>query len=231
MSRIIRYAVEAPAVFIGEKQVDALSENRAEKTLASIFPVVSLITAPDGARLIPIIEVHKIHKTLQERCVQARAEGYQEGYQEGEQKGLDEARKVLTQLDQAINDAINQRATMLNEAKQKILELVVQISKKVTFEAIEIDRESTVKLIEGVINELIDRSRMKIKVHPDDLPMMEQNIDRFLVGSTAIKELTFEADPRVRMGGCFIETPTGDIDARLESQFEVIADTLQVSKG
>ena len=170
MSRIIRYATEAPAVFIGEKQIDALSESRAEETLASVFPVVSLITSQDGARLIPIGEVHKMHEILEERCAQARLEGYQEGHQTGEEKGLAEARKVLSQLDQAINAAINQRATMLTEAKQKILELVVQISKKVTFDAIEIDRESTVSLIEGVINELIDRSKMKIKVHPDHLP-------------------------------------------------------------
>jgi flagellar biosynthesis/type III secretory pathway protein FliH len=30
----------------------------------------------------------------------------------------------------------------------------------------------------------------------------------------------------VKYGGCFIETPTGDIDARLESQFEVISDAV-----
>lgn len=227
MSKIIRHAAEAPSVFIGQRQHDAMAEARAEKKLAQLFPVVSLITAPDGAKLIPILEVHKLEQVLRQECEQARQEGYQEGYQAGEDKGLAEARKVLDRLDQAIGDAINQRTTLLQEAKQKILELVVQISKKVTFDALEIDRESTVSLIERVISQLVDRSRMRIKVHPDHLPILEQNIDRFLVGSTAIKELTFEADPRVRMGGCFIETPTGDIDARLESQFEIIADTLQ----
>ena len=81
-------------------------------------------------------------------------------------------------------------------------------------------------MIRGVIDSLIDRSRLKIKVNPDHLPIVEQNIDRFLEGSTTIKELAIEPDPRVKHGGCFIETPTGDIDARLESQFDVIADTL-----
>jgi flagellar assembly protein FliH len=77
-----------------------------------------------------------------------------------------------------------------------------------------------------MIDQLVDKSRLKIKVHPDHLPIMEQNIDRFLQNSTAIKELTFEADPRVRMGGCFIETPSGDIDARLESEFEIIENAI-----
>jgi flagellar biosynthesis/type III secretory pathway protein FliH len=55
---------------------------------------------------------------------------------------------------------------------------------------------------------------------------VEQNINRFLKGSTSIKEITIEPDLRVSYGGCFIETPTGDIDARLESQFEVIDEVL-----
>ncbi len=49
---------------------------------------------------------------------------------------------------------------------------------------------------------------------------------RYLSGNALIKEVIFEPDPRVRLGGCFIQTPTGDIDARLESQFDVIAETI-----
>jgi flagellar assembly protein FliH len=227
LSRIIRHVSEGPAVFIGEKQHDAAAEASAEKTMRALFPAVALITTPDGARLIPIGEVHKMHARLKEECEAARKQGHEQGYQTGLNKGLDEARAVLHKFEGAIEDAISQRERMLERAKQKILDLVLQISKKVTFETFEIDREATVGLIENVINQLVDRSRLKIKVHPDHLPVVEQYMDRFLSGSTSIKEITFEADPRVRVGGCFIETPTGDIDARLTSQFEVIEETLR----
>ena len=62
------------------------------------------------------------------------------------------------------------------------------------------------------------------------MPVVEQNIARFLSAKTALKEIIFEADPRVRFGGCFIETPGGDIDARLESQFEVITEVIQTGE-
>jgi flagellar assembly protein FliH len=143
------------------------------------------------------------------------------------EKGLDEARKVLKQFEKAVEDAVAQRIELLEEAKQKILEMVIQISRKVTFDALQIDPETTMAMIEGVINQLVDRSRLRIKVHPTHLPQMEQSMNRFLSSSTSIKELTFEADPRVRIGGCFIETPTGDIDARITSQFDVIEDALR----
>lgn len=227
LSKIIRYVTDGPVVSIGDKQLDATAEAEAEARLGQLFPVVSVITNPDGAKLIPILEVAKLENILNETCQRAREEGFKDGYKKGLDKGLDEARQVMQQFEKAINDAVGQRAAMLEEAKQKILELVLQISKKVTCDALDINREATVDMIEGVIDRLVDRSQLKIKVHPDYLPLIEQNMDRFLAGSTAIKNLQFEADPRVRLGGCFIETPTGDIDARLESQFEVVADTLQ----
>jgi flagellar assembly protein FliH len=226
LSNIIRHITEGPTVFIGEKHHDAMAEARAEKQLRGLFPLVSLVTTPEGAKLIPIQEAHKMAEKHRADLEKADKDGFERGHQVGLEKGLDEARKVLGQFEQAIQNAVNQRVELLEEAKQKILELVLQISKKVTFDAIAVDPESTLAMIQGVIDQLVDRSRLRIKVHPDHLPIVEQNMDRFLSSSTAIKDLTFEADPRVRVGGCFIETPTGDIDARLTSQFEVIEDAL-----
>jgi flagellar biosynthesis/type III secretory pathway protein FliH len=226
LSKIIRHIVHAPSVFIGERQRDVLAENRAEKKLGELFPAVSFVTETTGERLIPISEVFQLEKILLQRCQEARQEGFAAGHVEGLERGRDEARTVLRNFDKAIKDAITDRARMLDEARAKILELVLKISRKVTFDAVEADRESSIIMINRVIDQLVDKSRLKIKVHPDHLPIMEQNINRFLQNSTAIKELTFEADPRVRMGGCFIETPSGDIDARLESEFEVIEDAI-----
>lgn len=226
MSRIIRTAVEAPAIFIGERHLDLDLEAKAEAKLSRIFPVVSIITDADGARLIPIQEVFKIEKTLNDELRKSHDEGYELGYKAGLEKGLAEAEKVLGQFDQAIKDAVSQRETILEESREKILNLVLEISKKVTFDAIELEPEATLDMINGVINTLIDRSRLKIKVNPNHHPIIEQNIDRFMAGSATIKEIAIEPDPRVRYGGCFIETPSGDIDARLESQFEVIKEVL-----
>jgi flagellar biosynthesis/type III secretory pathway protein FliH len=226
LSKLIRYNADGPAVFIGQKQHDALAEAAAADRLGQIFPKVSLVTTPEGARLIPMSEVEKLDERVNEECEEARKLGFDQGHKAGLEKGLDEARKVLRRFEHAIDDAVNQRAALLEEAKQKVLELVVQISRKVTFDGLQVDQEATMVMIEGVINRLVDRSRLRIKVHPDHLPLMEQNMNRFLSSSTSIKDLTFEADPRVRIGGCFIETPTGDIDARLTSQFEVIENVL-----
>ena len=226
MSKILRNVRSARTVFVGEKQLDQNRQTEAANVLGRIFPMVSITNDPDGARFIPIEEVFKIEEAFQQGQQEAYRKGLEEGRQAGLAQGLKKAEQVASQLDAAIKDAVKQREVMLEDAKHQVLDLVVRISRKVTFEAVELDPDSTLKLISGVIDTLLDRSRIKIKVNPDHLPIVEQNINRFLQGSASIKELTVEADPRVRYGGCFIETPTGDIDARLESQFEVIEETL-----
>lgn len=234
MSNIIRHVQKAPVVYIGEKHLDRAKELLAEKKLCEMLPDVVVLTDNDGAKLIPIQEVDKIEALLDEEVSKASRNGLRDGQKSGYDRGLAEglakASEVLSQFNGAIRDAVEQRETLLLEAKEKILSLVIQISKKVTYDTIKADPELTLGIISGVIDNLVDRSRLKIKVNPDHLPIIEQNIETFLKGSTTIKEISIEGDPRVRYGGCFIETPTGDIDARLESQFEVIAETILASE-
>ena len=231
MSKIIRHTRSAETILIGERHMDTDADDRALQSLGVLFPTVSVVTAPNGQRLIPIAEVLKIEAVYRQELSTARKTSHETGYKKGHAEGLeigrDEARKVLASLDRAIKDAVEQREAMLEEARDKILELVVKISRKVTFDSVDINRETTAVMIAGVIDQLVDRSHLTIKVHPDHLAVVEQNINRFLVGTTTIKEIKIEPDPRVRFGGCFIETPNGDIDARLSSQFEVIEDALR----
>ncbi len=230
MSSLIKAISEGSKVYIGERHFDEKKETQSFQKLAQLFPGISILTDNQGAKLIPIHEAFKMEIILNEKIDAAFKKGYEKGSEAGLKEGLKKSEEVLSKFDKAISDAINQRASLLDEARENVLKLVIQISKKVTFEAIEIDPEKTLKMINEVINTLIDRSRLKIKVNPKHLPIVEQNIDMFLKNSTSIKELKIEPDPRVQFGGCFIETPTGDIDARLDSQFEVIEEVLRFSE-
>ena len=230
-SKIIRQAKDVPTVYVGEKHLDFDRENLAATILGELFPIVEIMTDADGAKFIPIEEVFNIEKLHRKACESSFEAGKKEGLESGLKQGLVKAEVVVKKFEKAIGNAVDQRHQLLDESKHKLLELVLQISRKVTFDAIEVDPASTLKMISGVIDSLIDRSKIKILVNPDHLPIVEQNINTYLKGSTTIKELSVVPDARIRYGGCFIETPNGDIDARLESQFEVIEDTLLTNEA
>ncbi|MBU8934568.1 MAG: hypothetical protein KOO62_11265 [candidate division Zixibacteria bacterium] len=226
MSKLIRNASVGATVYVGDRHVDWDRERQAEQHLAKMFPVVAIMTDADGVKFIPIEEVFKMEKLHNQALANAKEEGRKLGHKAGLSEGLIKAEKVLHQFETAVMDSISQRESLLEEARQNVLELVFQMARKVTYDAIKLDPEVNCEIISGVIDSLVDRSRLKIRVNPDHLPIVEQNIDAFLKGATSIKEISIAPDPRVRYGGCFIETPNGDIDARLESQFEVLEDAL-----
>jgi len=231
LSKLVHSKISPEKVIIGEYRVDLEKDKQAEENLTAEFVDIDILTTIEGRKLVPIQDVlnmlERIKKEKDELSRKKYDEGYKKGHADGLAKGHAEAQEVIDNFNGLINDAVNQREILFDEAHQKILELVIQIARKITFDAAQIDPDVTAGIIAGTIEKLVDKSSIKVKVHPDHLPLIEQQIDRFKGGSTAIKQMTIEPDRRVRYGGCFIETPTGDIDARVDSQMEIIAGELE----
>jgi len=213
-------------VIIGEYRADIEADRFAEKRINSVFLDVSVITTIEGKKLVPIQELLKIDEQIKREKHDSENKGYESGYEKGLQQGHAEAEKVVQNFASLIKDADRQRNILFEEAHQKILELVLKISRKITFDAAKLDHELTASIIENTIKMLVEKSTIRVKVNPDHLPHIEQQINRFKGETNAIKEISFEPDNRVKYGGCFIETPTGDIDARIESQMEIISQML-----
>lgn len=235
MSRLLHSPVLDEKVIIGEYRADIEADRAAEKELTARYKGIMITTSIEGRKLIPIQEVVKIDRHLSQEKELAKTAEYRRGHEEGKKLGLAEghaeAQKVLNNFASLVKEITRQREAIYEEAKQKILDLVIKISKKITFEAARIDPDVTSEIIAGTIKKLVDKSKIKVKVHPDHLPLIEQQVERFRGNSTSIKEIIIEADARVKYGGCFIETPTGDIDARVESQMEIVAEALHEVEG
>jgi flagellar assembly protein FliH len=226
LSKLYHSAVTEEKVTIGEYRSDIEADQNAENRINQIFFDIAVLTTIEGKKLIPVQELLKIEQQMNKEKEESTKKGYDEGYQKGVETGHQEAQQVINNFATLIKNATNQREVLYEEARSKILELVILISNKVTCDAARIDPEVTSAIINNTIDKLVDKSRIKVKVHPDHLPIIEQHIDRFKGESTAVKEIIIEPDKRVRYGGCFIETPTGDVDARVESQLGIIAESI-----
>ncbi|MCP4703041.1 MAG: hypothetical protein GY865_00400, partial [candidate division Zixibacteria bacterium] len=201
-----------------------------------------VITSVEGNKLIPIVCLLKLNKRIEQENIQtkiaasneteqAKNDGYKKGYQDGLNKGHEEAQQVIDNFGSLINTATQERGRLYEDAKKNILEMIISIAKKITFGAARTDTDVTAGIISGVIDKIVDKTKIKVKVHPEHYPSIDQQIDRFKADSTAIKDITIEPDTRVRQGGCYIETPSGDIDARVESQMDIIMSAFDNSNG
>ncbi len=241
-NRLINPQIVRDKVVIGDFRADIIIDRQAEDMVRKEYSEIEIITSVEGNKLIPIASLVKLDKRLKaeneqkqiessNKAKEAQENGYKNGYQEGLNKGHEEAQKVIQNFASLISSATSQRGVLYNDARKNILELVTSIARKITFGAARTDPDVTAGIISGVIDKLVDKTKIKVKVHPEHYPSLEQQIERFKGDSTAIKEISIEPDARVRMGGCYIETPSGDIDARIESQMDIIASTFENNYG
>lgn len=69
--------------------------------------------------------------------------------------------------------------------------------------------------------------RLVLKVHPEDVSLVEQSVRTWLLPGMDPEALGVEGDAATERGGVVIESELGRIDARLDRQLDAIARALQ----
>lgn len=100
-----------------------------------------------------------------------------------------------------------------------MVELALQIAKKVVQREVMVDREIALTLVKTCLAKLHDRSVASVHLNPEDFAFVQARREKlgFRGGLELIEDTT------ISMGGCLVHTETGEIDARIESQFDEIA--------
>lgn len=108
------------------------------------------------------------------------------------------------------------------QAETQLVELALEIAKKVVGREVMFDREIAFTLVKVSLSRLQTHAAARIHLHPEDFAFVNAQRERLnFHGALEIIE-----DRSISLGGCLIRTDTGDIDARIESQFEEIAHNL-----
>lgn len=111
------------------------------------------------------------------------------------------------------------RNEITSQAENELVELALEIAKKVVGREVTFDREIAFTLVKVSLSRLQTHAAARVHLHPEDFAFVQSHRERLnFHGALEIIE-----DRSVSLGGCLVRTETGDIDARLESQFEEIA--------
>jgi flagellar assembly protein FliH len=104
-------------------------------------------------------------------------------------------------------------------AETGMVELALQIAKKIVGREVAVDREIILTIVKTSLAKLHNRSVAAIHLNPEDFAFVDAHRQR--IGFRGALELI--EDPTISIGGCLVHTETGEIDARIESQFDEIA--------
>jgi flagellar assembly protein FliH len=172
----------------------------------------------------------KIEATQAEARAKAHEEGYkaglEQGHQEAYQRFAQEAVERLRNFDSMLKEAETAKFEIFRGNERFLMELVFRMARMITLKEIATDKDYVLRLARELIERIGVRENIRIRINPEDAKTAEILKPGLEAALGQLKNVTVEASPQVRLGGCIVETEWNAIDASLERQFEGLHEAL-----
>lgn len=159
------------------------------------------------------------------------SEAYEKGFAQGEKDGLEmgakKVEKILDRIHGILEDMVAHRQEFIRRCEKEILHLICTIAEKVVRGAVHVDSEIVRRAILDALTVAADRTEVTVRVNPEEVEYVKETRPEFFDRISNLKSITIESDPTIARGGCFMETAFGNVDARMETQLEQIANALE----
>lgn len=181
------------------------------------FPDLNLAPPVDGAGAA-------------ERADQERAALDEAAYRRGVDQGREQAGSELTQLVQGLGEAIHEvgrfRRDMLERYQSELLDLALEVARKVVDRELEQHPEHWLQLIREGVKRALDRDHIRIRVAGQLYAFLRAHLTELRTDLDGVKDFELLEDPALPVTGCVVETSYGDLDLGVESQITTIRSAL-----
>ncbi len=161
-----------------------------------------------------------------------KSSAFQQGFSEGEKAGFEAGTKRVDPLINSFNQGLEQLKNIRREIHQKIekevAQLALSIAKKIVCHEVKTTEETVVCVAREALSRVENTGKIKVKLNPADLQFMQDTKSQLSHFLDDVENIRFEAEDSIQSGGCLIETDMGDIDARIEKQFQAIEESFQI---
>jgi flagellar assembly protein FliH len=179
-------------------------------------PVVAAVTAAVN----PADAVMEAMARAEEEAVGVREAARAEGFAAGHAEAIAAVEPALAALQQAAAEMHADRDAAAERLERQAVELAFALAEKVLAGALAVEPERVVESVRGALRGLVERERITVLVHPDDLELVREAMDGLRATLGGIEHCEVQAERRVARGGCVVRTPDGDIDSRVETKLE-----------
>jgi flagellar biosynthesis/type III secretory pathway protein FliH len=147
-----------------------------------------------------------------------RESAHAEGIALGRAEALAAAAPALEALDAAVASVREERIALAGRLEEHAVDLALFLAEKVLAGAIAVQPERVLEAVRGALRGLVERERVTVLVHPDDLELVREAMAGMRAALGGIEHCEVQAERRVSRGGAIVRTPDGDIDARIETK-------------
>ena len=225
-----------PAVFPSHDQLEPLFEESEEETLQnSIEEMLTqantqceemLGSAQTEAAIIlqnAKAEAEAILQNARAEAAKIKEEAYSNGLKSGEEKGYESVKATLAQAQGVLKSALDSKKEIIEASEPEIIKLILSISKKIIRKEVSIDKNIIVNVVSDALQKLGRMAIAQIRLNPADIDVIKYHWGKL---SEMTSELQIMPDEMIAQGGCVITSQAGNIDAKLDTQFDNIATSL-----
>jgi flagellar assembly protein FliH len=160
--------------------------------------------------------------------------GYDRGFEDGQMilRGTMEAeilkqQEWIRRIDKVIEDLEKHYYKEVEDFEDAVVRIAVMIAGQILEREATVDSNIVVEQARKAVRTLNDDVIFKIRVHPENLDILQKVKSRLISDSSRIKNVEITSDDSIDRLGCIMETSAGIIDARLKTQLERVRNTLE----
>ncbi|HAA77467.1 TPA: hypothetical protein DCE37_20330 [Candidatus Latescibacteria bacterium] len=188
----------------------AESETPTEELPASATEIEAIVEA----------RLKEFEERFQQEKEDAYHAGFEDGTNEGMKQGLNQAEEEVVRFQELVDTLTGQWKDTLRTYEAAVTDLAIRIARKIIDVEIDHNSESVLQAVHACLGYVEDKTKVIIRVNPDDLEAVRRHRNDWLESLESIDHLLIEAEPTVAKGGCVVETPIGDVDAQIEERLE-----------
>jgi flagellar assembly protein FliH len=173
-------------------------------------------------------------KIREDARILGQAAGLKAGIEEGRTTGHAESTKQYAQALLELTTRWSQTLDLLHQsmpahaadAKTDLVRLALAIADRVTHQHALLDRKVAEATVEETLKMMGAARTVILLVNPAEIETLENFLPDLLAKIRSIDSIELTADDSITPGGCTVRFGAGQIDARIETQIQRIADEL-----
>ena len=168
-----------------------------------------------------------IDETVREVEENAYAKGFVRGEKAGIESGNEKIESAVKSIKQGLSELIKTRQDIYLETEQEIVKLAMAIARKIVWNEIRVNKDTVVNVVKEAVKKVEGNEKVKVKLSCKDFQFIKNEKPAIIDKITDTENVGFEMDESIPDGGCIIETESGDIDARIEKQFQAVGEAFE----
>lgn len=173
------------------------------------------------------------YRRIDDRNLVSRAQEESENikksaFEEGYRLGLEKVNADIENFRNELNNFMNAKKEVFEYIAPDILEISVNIAKKIIKKELDSDPQVLINTIIDVLKTVSkNESKITIRVRPQSVQFIKDTLPNITYQYGIDSKINIISDPSIEEGGCILQTNNGIVDASIDTQIEIIKKALE----